>query len=203
MWGKYITSTVLEPGTLLTMSAPHFLTCICHGYTFLGHVREESQSVENLQVSIPPLLTPMTLTRYVAFRQAGLGIVDLEPIYDSDNQQAPVGPSDLPYVPQVFGTPDVISAYRSAHALGPPLPPRCGCGLCGGLKVPQRPYTPVQMSPDLSQRSRETLTFSKGGCGIRLVEAAQNRLSGLVRGDDLVFVDAPVSTFSLRIEVGG
>jgi hypothetical protein len=36
---------------------------------------------------------------------------------------------------------------------------------------------------------------------VLLVDAVQNRLSGLVGGDDLMFVDTLVSTFSLRIEV--
>jgi len=69
--------------------------------------------------------------------------------------------------------------------------------------VPQRLYQSVQTSPNLDHRSDgETLGFSKGGCGVRVIDAIENRLSGLVGGDDLMFVRAAVSTFSLRIEVG-
>ena len=114
-----------------------------------------------------------------------------------------MGFSYLPYIHQAFRAPDVMPTFHSTHTPGPALPPRCSCGLCEGLRVPQRPYIPAQMSPDLDQQNGETLTFSKGGCGICLVDAVQNRLSSLVGGDDLVFVDSPVSTFSLRIEVGG
>lgn len=78
---------------------------------------------------------------------------------------------------------------------------QCDCGLCNGLEVPQRAYVPVQLGSDAYQRDRETLSFSKGGCGVRLVDAVTNRLSGLVEGDDLMFPEAIVSTFSLRIEV--
>ena len=67
--------------------------------------------------------------------------------------------------------------------------------------MPQRSYQPVQLSPGLFHRTGETLSFSKGGCGVRVVDAVRNRLSGLVGGDDLMFMDTAVSTFSLRIEV--
>ena len=67
--------------------------------------------------------------------------------------------------------------------------------------MPQRPYQPIQSSPDPGHWNGETLSFSKGGCGIRVLDAAENRLSGLVGGDDFMFVDTAVSTFSLRIEV--
>lgn len=67
--------------------------------------------------------------------------------------------------------------------------------------MPQRSYQPIQLSPGLVHRRGETLSFSKGGCGVRVVDAVRNRLSGLVGGDDLMFMDAVVSTFSLRIEV--
>jgi len=165
------------------MSSLHLFQCVCHGYTFWGNVQEDSQSIDNLQ--------------------AGTGIVNIEHVYESGDRQVSVGFSNVPYSPQVFGTPDGIPTSHSTRAPGPLPPLGCGCGLCGGLEVPQRPYIPVQMSPDLSQRNGEIFTFSKGGCGIRLVDAVQNRLSGLVGGDDLVFVSAPVSTFSLRIEWPG
>lgn len=59
----------------------------------------------------------------------------------------------------------------------------------------------MQLSSDLCLHNGETLYFSKGGCGLPVLDAVRNRLSGLEGGDDLVFTDAAVSTFSLRIEV--
>ena len=50
-------------------------------------------------------------------------------------------------------------------------------------------------------RIGERVTFSKGSCGIPLRDAVDNRLSGLVGGDDLMFDGFNVSAFSLRIEV--
>ena len=50
-------------------------------------------------------------------------------------------------------------------------------------------------------RIGEVVAFSKGGCGIPLRDAVENRLSGLVGGDDLMFDGFNVSAFSLRIEV--
>jgi hypothetical protein len=67
--------------------------------------------------------------------------------------------------------------------------------------VPQRPYQPIQLSSDICLHNGETLYFSKGGCGLPVLDAVKNRLSGLEGGDNLVFTDATVSTFSLRIEV--
>lgn len=93
----------------------------------------------------------------------------------------------------------MLSPPQSIHPPGSRLPLKCGCGLCGGLEVPQRAYGPVQLLPYI--QSGETLCFSKGGCGIRVIDAAKNRLSGLVGGDDLMFMNTTVSTFSLRIEV--
>ena len=67
--------------------------------------------------------------------------------------------------------------------------------------MPQRPYNPVHPSSGFCHLDGETLSFSKGGCGIHVIDAINNRLSGLLGGDDLVFVNTAVSTFSLRIEV--
>jgi len=52
-------------------------------------------------------------------------------------------------------------------------------------------------------RIGEVVVFSKGGCGIPLKDAVENRLSGLVGGDDLMFDGFNVSAFSLRIEWPG
>jgi len=54
---------------------------------------------------------------------------------------------------------------------------------------------------EADSRIGELITFSKGGCGIPLRDALENRLSGLVGGDDPMFDGFNVSAFSLRIKV--
>ena len=83
----------------------------------------------------------------------------------------------------------------------PPPFPLCCCGFCQLREVPQRRYQSTQISMEGDTRIGETVTFSKGGCGIPLRDAVENRLSGLVGGDDLMFDGFNVSAFSLRIEV--
>lgn len=83
----------------------------------------------------------------------------------------------------------------------PPPVSLCGCGLCLLPEVPQRRYQSTQISGDADSRIGEMVTFSKGGCGIPLRDAVENRLSGLVGGDDLMFDGFNVTAFSLRIEV--
>ena len=77
----------------------------------------------------------------------------------------------------------------------------CDCGFCRLPEVPQRPYQSTQISVGSGSRIGEMVTFSKGGCGIPLRDAIENRLSGLVGGDDIMFDGFNVSAFSLRIEV--
>lgn len=83
----------------------------------------------------------------------------------------------------------------------PPSFSPCCCGFCQLREVPQRRYQSTQISMEGDSRIGETVTFSKGGCGIPLRDAVENRLSGLVGGDDLMFDGFNVSAFSLRIEV--
>lgn len=79
----------------------------------------------------------------------------------------------------------------------------CGvCGVCGAAEIPQRHYRSAPLSPDPTYENGEVITFSGGGdCGVNIVDAAEYRLSNLFGGDDLMFVNATVSTFSVRIEV--
>lgn len=129
-------------------------------------------------------------------------MIDLKRIYESGNQQTLVNFSDLSYSPAGTGSSATQPSSQPIIRLpDPQFMLECGCRLCGGLEVPQRPYQPIQLSSDLCHHSGETLYFSKGGCGLPVLDAVQNRLSGLEGGDDLVFTDAAVSTFSLRIEV--
>jgi hypothetical protein len=139
--------------------------------------------------------------QHTILRQMGTGIVDPEQFYGAEERRASVGLTDVPYSPVASGTPLLMSPLDLVRTSGPQFPLGCVCGLCGGPEVPQRSYIPAQMSPALGQRNGETLTFSKGGCGVHLVDALRNHLSGLIGGDDLMFVDAPVATFSLRILV--
>jgi len=83
----------------------------------------------------------------------------------------------------------------------PPPASVCGCGFCRLPEVPQRPYQSTQISVESGSKIGEIVTFSKGGCGILLRDAIENRLSGLVGGDDIMFDGFNVSAFSLRIEV--
>ena len=83
----------------------------------------------------------------------------------------------------------------------PPAFPLCCCGFCQLRVVPQRRYQSTQISMEGDSRIGEVVAFSKGGCGIPLKDAVENRLSGLVGGDDLMFDGFNVSAFSLRIEV--
>ena len=94
-------------------------------------------------------------------------------------------------------------AFSPSHnpIIMPPPSSVCGCGFCRLPEVPQRPYQSTQISVESGSKIGEMVTFSKGGCGIPLRDAIENRLSGLVGGDDIMFDGFNVSAFSLRIEV--
>jgi len=97
-------------------------------------------------------------------------------------------------------TPQTFSPSTNPTIMQPPTSV-CGCGLCRLPEVPQRPYQSTQISVESGSKIGEIVTFSKGGCGIPLRDAIENRLSGLVGGDDIMFDGFNVSAFSLRIEV--
>jgi len=84
--------------------------------------------------------------------------------------------------------------------VAPPVP-FCSCGFCRLPEIPQRPYQSPHVSMEIGSRVGEVVAFSKGRCGIPLRDAIENRLSGLVGGDDTMFHGFNVSAFSLRIEV--
>ena len=96
---------------------------------------------------------------------------------------------------------DSSTSTSAKSTIIPPQISLCGCGLCLLPEVPQRRYQSTQISGDVDSRIGETVTFSKGGCGIPLRDAVENRLSGLVGGDDPMFDGFNVTAFSLRIEV--
>lgn len=103
----------------------------------------------------------------------------------------PLLPTMQTFPPQPWITPAIVPSPATV----------CGCGFCQLVEVPQRRYQSTQISMEADSRIGETVTFSKGGCGILLRDAIDNRLSGLVGGDDLMFDGFNVSAFSLRIEV--
>ena len=97
-------------------------------------------------------------------------------------------------------TAQALSPLTNPMIISPPASV-CGCGFCRLPEVPQRPYQSTQISMESGSKIGEIVTFSKGGCGIPLRDAIENRLSGLVGGDDIMFDGFNVSAFSLRIEV--
>jgi len=107
------------------------------------------------------------------------------------------------YIPMTTTAFDPSTSSSLKRAIIPPRVPLCGCGLCLLQEVPQRRYQSTQISGDGDSRIGETVNFSKGGCGIPMRDAVENRLSGLVGGDDPMFDGFNVTAFSLRIEWPG
>ena len=114
----------------------------------------------------------------------------------------PAAPPPIP-ISHNYMIPSFDSSPSSSHKPTIISPPAslCSCGLCMLQEVPQRRYQSTQISGDADSRIGETVTFSKGACGIPLRDAVENRLSGLVGGDDPMFDGFNVTAFSLRIEV--
>lgn len=84
----------------------------------------------------------------------------------------------------------------------PVVSPTVHCGVCGTIEVPQRPYRSAPLSSDPTHDNGDVIGFSQDGrCGVPIVNASEGRLSDLLGGDDLMFADTSVSTFSVRIEV--
>ena len=113
-------------------------------------------------------------------------------------------PVSIPAPPQPVPDPLLMTSAPSTPVnqtiIVPPVS-FCGCGFCRLPEIPQRPYQSAHISMETGSRVGEIITFSKGRCGIPLRDAVENRLSGLVGGDDTMFHGFSVSTFSLRIEV--
>ena len=182
------------------MFSLHLWRCACHGEMHLRSAHEQLESIDNLLVNVPSF--PMAHVKNVAYRQTDATADDFEHVYESMERGPSLELQNVPYSPQASSTMGVMAISHITPPPGPPLTPRCFCGLCGGPIVPQRPYALAQVPPNIFQQNPETLSFSKGGCGVRVVDAVANRLSGLVGGDDLMFFDATVTTYSLRVEVG-
>lgn len=112
-----------------------------------------------------------------------------------------------PHLPQssLIGSTLTSGAVLTHPGLGsrlpPVIPPTVHCGVCGAIEVPQRPYRSAQLSTDPAYDNGEVIGFSQGGCGVSISDASDGRLSDLLGGEDLMFVDTNVSTFSVRIEV--
>lgn len=125
---------------------------------------------------------------------------DARPIVGSEPMQGSAGG---PNPPRPLIDPTSIGGALAARlTLAPITFPAVHCGVCGAIEVPQRQYRSAPLAPDPTYESGEVIGFSKGGgCGVPIVDAAEYRLSDLLGGDDLMFVNTTVSTFSVRIEV--
>lgn len=98
----------------------------------------------------------------------------------------------------------ITSVAVTRPTLAPIPPTGVHCGICRAIEVPQRHYRSAPLSPDPVYENGEIVNFSKGGgCGVPIIDASEYRLSDLVRGDDLMFANTTVSTFSVRIEWPG
>lgn len=196
------------------MSGQHLVQCLCHGQTFLGRVTSPTGdfTLQPLDLSTHP-----ELLQYLSMSST----VHPDPFNQPFPGLAPTPENQLPQLTALPAAPPPMTipprnhmsvrsgAFRSpastyVHPTTIPSPPHlCACGLCRLPEVPQRRYQSTQISGDADSRIGEMVTFSKGGCGILLRDAVENRLSGLVGGDDLMFYDFNVTAFSLRIEWPG
>lgn len=197
---KYRSETELLPPTFITMPDFHIVPCSCHGQMIwvramgvFGH--------PNTQVSqVAPSALPQRVTN-LPLQMADRVLENPGSIVGFDPTQPPTNTSILP---QSMIDPTLIGG---AAAIRPTVTipitfPAVHCGVCGAIEVPQRQYRSAPLSPDPTYENGENIIFSKGGgCGVPVVDAAEYRLSDLLGGDDLVFADTAVSTFSVRIEV--
>lgn len=193
------------------MSGPHLVQCLCHGQMYWGQVAPSTGEVvlQPFDPSMhPELVQHLTMSSTTHPDPFNLPI----PTHPSTPDQLPQLTA-LPAVPPPIQIPpqNLMSmapgAFHSSTSVHPailsPSAPLCRCGFCRLPEVPQRRYQSTQISGDADSRIGETVTFSKGSCGIPLRDAVENRLSGLVGGDDLMFYDFNVTAFSLRIEWPG
>ncbi|KAF9790373.1 hypothetical protein BJ322DRAFT_384204 [Thelephora terrestris] len=196
------------------MSALHVVQCLCHGQMFLGRVTHSTGDIalQPLDPSTPPeLLQHLAMSSIVHPDPFSAPLLGLPSTPESQLPQltalpAPSSPLTISRQNHMSATGGIYHSPTPALANPIVLPPSvslCACGLCGLPEVPQRLYQSTQISGDTDSRIGETVTFSKGGCGIPLREAVENRLSGLVGGDDPMFYDFNVTAFSLRIEWPG
>lgn len=51
---------------LITMSTLHLVRCVCHGYTFLGGVQEESQCIGNSKANSLSFLAVWVLMSHIS-----------------------------------------------------------------------------------------------------------------------------------------
>ena len=213
------------------MSELHIVQCLCHGHVFWGPVTQSAGDAalqvrgqrifhstpthiflrKPLDPSIfhPELLarSPLMPFDFLNPQIQGLGATPDNQLPQLTALPAPPSPVTIPILSQPATNPMPMTTLAfplptsASPRIIPPPVSVCGCGFCRLPEVPQRRYRSTQISMENSSRIGETVTFSKGGCGIPLRDAVENRLSGLVGGDDLMFDGFNVSAFSLRIEV--
>lgn len=213
------------------MSGLHVVQCLCHGQMFVGRVIQSTgdialqvcinRGLPSALAHLPHILfhqrfdpsTHPELFQHLAMSSAVHPdpfntLPGLPPTPENQLPQLTALPAAPPpaaitqnYLSMPAATFDSSASTLVKPTMIPPPAPLCGCGLCLLPEVPQRRYQSTQISGDADSRIGETVTFSKGACGIPLRDAVENRLSGLVGGDDPMFDGFNVTAFSLRIEV--
>ena len=215
------------------MSELHIVQCLCHGQVFWSPVTQFTGDVAlqvcSKRIFHSPqahdfVYKPLDLSTFHPELIAGSPTMPFD-ILNSQVQERRVTPDNqLPQPTALPVTPSPVTIpilYQPAQNLlqtatptfppptsvnptiNPPPVPVCRCDLCLLPEVPQRRYRSTQISIETNSRIGEIVTFSKGGSGVPLRDAIENRLSGLEDGDDLMFDGFNVSAFSLRIEVRG
>lgn len=179
----------------------HIVSCSCHGQMIwvraLGVVGDAGTQVSRCDPLAAPTHSHNWLPRQTANQDLGntqsapgLELTQASAYNSNPSQSTLIGPTP-------------INAAVAIHpdGLPPIIPPAVHCGVCGAIEVPQRIYRSTPLSPDSTYENGEAIIFSRGECGVPIVDASEGRLSDLLGGDDLMFADTAVSTFSVRIEV--
>jgi hypothetical protein len=217
--------------TSKAMSELHIARCLCHGQAFWVPVAQSTGDValqvcSKRRFHSPPahvfVHKPLDLSIFhpeLIARSPTMPFDILNPRVQGhratpDNQlpqptALPVTPSPMaiPILSQPapnllpMATPAFPPQTSANPTISPPPISVCRCDLCRLLEVPQRRYRSTRVSIETNSRIGEIIAFSKGGSGVPLRDAVENRLSGLEGGDDLMFDGFNVSAFSLRIEV--
>jgi len=183
--------------TLAAMPDLHVVQCSCHGQMIWVRAVDIFTDTGDQVSGRGPLSSPPTAVKTHP-QQIVCPTFDFENVLGLVTTPAYTN-SPSPHQSLIDRSPS--SGAVTTHPSLMPTTPTAHCGVCGAIDVPQRPYRSVLSSPDQTYKKREVIMFSRGGCGVPIADAAENRLSGLLGGNELVFVGATVSTFSIRIEV--
>ena len=181
----------------------HIVSCSCHGQMILvralGVVGDAGTQVSGRD----PLAFSTNSHETLPGQTASQAFGNTEPALGFEPTQVSARGSNPPQPSLIDPAPTPTSGVAVAiHPNLPPIiPPAVHCGVCGAIEVPQRPYRSALLFSDPTYENEEVIVFSQGRCGVSIVDAFEGRISGLFGGDDLMFADTAVSTFSIRIEV--